>query len=128
MRCAQALIHLFANEFIYECFTLFWKHSDFQTLNEHSAGKAGGEKTAPVDLTEMYALWANRGTDFIADVKTMPNNTVWKATVKSQTVNHYATSDVSNAGVRVILPEGKNHRRVSAIQPYIAVYVWRRIA
>ena len=76
----------------------------------------------------MYALWANRGMDFIADVKPIPNNTVWKATVKSQTVNHYAASDVSNGGVRVILPEGNNHRWVSAIQPYVAVYVWRRIA
>lgn len=95
---------------------------------DFTVGKAGGEKTAPVDLTGMYALWANRGTDFIADVETMPNNTVWRATVKSQTVNHYPTPDVSNAGVRVILPEGNNHRRVSAIQPYIAVYVWRRTA
>lgn len=98
------------------------------TDTDFTVGKAGGEKTAPVDLTEMYALWANRGTDFIADVATMPNNTVWKATVKSQTVNHYATTDVSNTGVKVILPEGNNRRRVSAIQPYIAVYVWRRTA
>lgn len=98
------------------------------TDTDFTVGKAGGEKTAPVDLTEMYALWANRGTDFIADVKTIPNNTVWKATVKSQTVNHYVTTDVSNTGVRVILPEGNNHRRVSAIQPYVAVYVWRRTA
>lgn len=98
------------------------------TDTDFTVGKAGGEKTAPVDLTEMYALWANRGTDFIADVETMPNNTVWKATVKSQTVNHYATTDVSNTGVKVILPEGNNRRRVSAIQPYIAVYVWRRTA
>ena len=98
------------------------------TDTDFTVGKAGGEKTAPVDLTEMYALWTNRGMDFIADVKTIPNNTVWKATVKSQTVNHYATTDVSNSGVRVILPEGNNRRRVSAIQPYIAVYVWRRTA
>ena len=76
----------------------------------------------------MYALWANRGTDFIADVKNIPNNTVWKATVKSQTVNHYATTDVSNSGVRVILPEGNNKRMASTLQPYVAVYVWRRIA
>lgn len=98
------------------------------TDTDFTVGKAGGEKTAPVDLTEMYALWTNRGTDFIADVMTIPNNTVWKATVKSQTVNHYATTDVSNTGVKVILPEGNNRRRVSAIQPYIAVYVWRRTA
>lgn len=98
------------------------------TDTDFTVGKAGGEKTAPVDLTEMYALWTNRGTDFIADVMTIPNNTVWKATVKSQTVNHYATTDVSNSGVRVILPEGNNRRMVSAIQPYIAVYVWRRTA
>lgn len=98
------------------------------TDTDFSLGKAGGEKTASVDLTEMYALWANRGTDFIADVRTIPNNTVWKATVKSQTVNHYSTTDVSNTGVRVILPEGNNHRRASTIQPYVAVYVWRRTA
>lgn len=98
------------------------------TDTDFTVGKTGGEKTAPVDLTEMYALWTNRGNDFIADVKTIPNNTVWKATVKSQTVNHYATTDVSNSGVRVILPEGNNHRRVSTIQPYVAVYVWRRTA
>ncbi len=98
------------------------------TDTNFTVGKAGGEKTAPVDLTEMYALWANRGTDFVADVKTIPSNTVWQATVKSQTVNHYATTDVSNTGVRVILPEGNNHRRTSTLQPYVAVYVWRRTA
>ena len=90
--------------------------------------KTGGEKRSPVDLTKLYALWANRGTDFIAGVETMPNNTVWRATVKSQTVNHYATTDVSNSGVRVILPENDNHRTVSTVQPYVAVYVWRRTA
>lgn len=98
------------------------------TDEDFSLGKAGGEKTAQVDLTEMYALWTNRGTDFIADVETIPNNTVWRATVKSQTVNHYAATDVSNTGVRVILPEGNNRRRASTIQPYVAVYVWRRTA
>lgn len=98
------------------------------TDTNFTVGKAGGENTAPVDFTEMYALWANRGMDFIANVVTIPNNTVWRATVKSQTVNHYATTDVSNLGVRVILPEGNNHRRVSTLQPYVAVYVWRRTA
>lgn len=93
-----------------------------------SNGTTGGEKTAPVDLTEMYALWANRGGDFIADVKTIPGNTVWRSTVKSQQVNHYVSTDVANNGVRVILPEGNNHRRVSAIQPYVAVFIWRRLS
>lgn len=98
------------------------------TDTDFTVGKTGGEKTAPVDLTKLYALWANRGSDFIADVKPIPgNNTVWRATIKSQTLNHYATTDISNSGVRVILPTGDN-RRVSAIQPYVAVYVWRRIA
>ena len=98
------------------------------TDTDFTVGKTGGEKTAPVDLNKLYALWSNRGNDFIADVETIPgNNTVWRATVKSQTLNHYATTDVSNSGVRVILPQGDN-RRVSAIQPYVAVYVWRRIA
>lgn len=84
---------------------------------------------SPIDLTKLYALWANRGTDFIADVEPIPgNNTVWRATVKSQTLNHYATTDISNGGVRVVLPSGDNHRRVIAIQPYVAVYVWRRTA
>jgi hypothetical protein len=95
---------------------------------DFTAGKTGGEKMAPVDLTEMYALWANRGKDFIADVKTIPGNTVWRATVKSQQVNHFATTDVANNGVRVILPEGNNHRRVSTIQPYVAVFIWRRLS
>lgn len=99
------------------------------TDTDFTVGKTGGEKTALVDLTKLYALWANRGNDFIADVETIPgNNTVWRATVKSQTLNHYATTDVSNAGVRVVLPQGDNHRRVSVIQPYVAVYVWRRTA
>lgn len=98
------------------------------TDEDFTVGKAGGEKTSPIDLNKLYALWANRGNDFIADVETIPgNNTVWRATVKSQTLNHYATPDISNSGVRVILPSGDN-RRVSAIQPYVAVYVWRRIA
>ena len=35
------------------------------TDKDFTISKAGGEKMAPVDLTEMYALWANRGTDFI---------------------------------------------------------------
>lgn len=98
------------------------------TDEDFTAGKAGGEKTAPVDLTKLYALWANRGQDFIAKVETMPNNTVWRATVKSQTLNHYETTDVSNGGVSVILPEGYKHRRVSTIQPYVAVFIWRRTA
>lgn len=98
------------------------------TDEDFTVGKAGGEKTSPVDLTKLYAEWANRGTDFIANVETIPgNNTVWRATVKPQTLNHYATTDVSNSGVRVILPSGDT-RRVSAIQPYVAVYVWRRLA
>lgn len=98
------------------------------TDKDFTVGKTGGEKTSPIDLTKLYALWANRGNDFIADVETIPgNNTVWRATVKSQTLNHYATTDISNSGVRVILPSGDN-RRVSAIQPYVAVYVWRRTA
>lgn len=98
------------------------------TDKDFTVGKVGGEKTAPVDLTKLYALWANRGQDFIADVETIPgNNTVWRATVKSQTLNHYATTDISNSGVRVILPAG-DERRVSAIQPYVAVYIWRRIS
>jgi hypothetical protein len=79
-------------------------------------------------LTNLYALWANRGQDFIAQVKTIPGNTVWRATVKSQTLNHYATTDVSNIGVSIIPPSGDNHRRVSTIQPYVAVYIWRRTA
>lgn len=95
---------------------------------DFTAGKTGGEKMAPVDLTEMYALWANRGTDFIADVKTIPGNTVWRSTVKSQQVNHYVSTDVANNGVRVILPEGNNHRSVSTIQPYVAVFIWRRLS
>jgi hypothetical protein len=99
------------------------------TDTDFSAGKAGGEKTAPVDLTDLYAEWANRGQDFIANVMTIPGgNTVWRATVKSQQVNHYATTDITNNGVRVIQPEGHNHRTVSTIQPYVAVYVWRRTA
>lgn len=99
------------------------------TDTDFTVGKTGGEKTAPVDLTELYAEWTNRGQDFIAHVETIPgNNTVWRATVKSQQVNHYATTDVANGGVRVILPEGNNHRRVSTIQPYMAVYIWRRTA
>lgn len=99
------------------------------TDTDFTVGKAGGEKTAPIDLTNLYALWANRGQDFIANVMTIPGgNTVWRATVKSQTLNHYATTDVANNGVRVVLPEGDNKRRVSSIQPYVAVYVWRRTA
>lgn len=95
---------------------------------DFTAGKTGGEKKAPVDLTEMYALWANRGNDFVADVKTMPGNTVWRASVKSQQVNHYVTTDVMNSGVRVIMPEGNNQRSVSTIQPYVAVFIWRRLS
>lgn len=95
---------------------------------DFTVGKTGGEKTSPIDLSQLYALWANRGNDFIADVETIPgNNTVWRASVKSQQVNHYATTDVANSGVRVILPSGAK-RRVSTIQPYVAVYVWRRTA
>lgn len=98
------------------------------TDKDFTVGKTGGEKTSPVDLTKLYALWSNRGNDFIADVETIPgHNTVWRATVKSQTLNHYATTDISNSGVRVILPAGDT-RRVSVIQPYVAVYVWRRTA
>lgn len=99
------------------------------TDTDFTVGKAGGEKTSPVDLTNLYAEFANRGQDYIANVMTIPGGqTVWRATVKSQTLNHYATTDVSNSGVRVVLPSGSNRRRVSAIQPYVAVYVWRRIA
>lgn len=99
------------------------------TDKDFTVGKTGGEKTTPVDLTNMYAEWANRGQDFIANVMTIPGgNTVWRATVKSQQVNHYPTTDVANNGVRVILPEGNNKRRVSTIQPYVAVYIWRRTA
>lgn len=98
------------------------------TDTDFTVGKTGGEKTAPVDLTNLYALWANRGTDFIAGVENIPNNTVWRATVKSQTVNHYATTDVSNSGVRVILPEKDNHRTVRTLQPYVAIFIWRRTA
>lgn len=98
------------------------------TDKDFTVGKTGGEKTSPIDLTKLYALWTNRGTDFIADVETIPgNNTVWRATVKSQTLNHYATPDVSNNGVRVVLPFG-DKRRVSVIQPYVAVYIWHRTA
>lgn len=99
------------------------------TDTDFTVGKAGGEKTVPVDLTNLYAEWANRGQDFIAHVETIPGgNTVWRATVKSQALNHYATTDVANNGVRIIPPEGNNHRRVSAIQPYVAVYIWRRLS
>lgn len=99
------------------------------TDTDFTVGKTGGEKTAPVDLTHLYALWANRGQDFIARVETIPgNNTVWRATVKSQALNHYPTTDVANDALRIIPPEGDNHRRVSTIQPYVAVYVWRRTA
>jgi hypothetical protein len=99
------------------------------TDKDFTVGKTGGEKTAAVDLTNLYALWSNRGNDFIAEVNTIPGgNTVWQATVKSQTLNHYATTDVSNSGVRVVSPAGSKERRVSSIQPYVAVYVWRRIA
>lgn len=98
------------------------------TDKDFTVGKTGGEKMSPIDLNKLYALWANRGNDFIADVETIPgNDTVWRATVKSQTLNHYATTDIANTGVRVILPSG-DKRRVSAIQPYVAVYIWRRIA
>lgn len=98
------------------------------TDTDFTVGKTGGGKTAPVDLSQLYALWVNRGSDFIADVETIPgSNTVWQATVKSQQLNHYATTDIANSGVRVVLPSGVN-RSVSTIQPYVAVYVWRRIA
>lgn len=99
------------------------------TDKDFTVGKTGGEKTSPIDLTKLYALWANRGNDFIADVETIPgNNTVWRATVKSQTLNHYATTDISNSGVRVIPPAGEGNRMVSVMQPYVAVYVWKRTA
>lgn len=99
------------------------------TDKDFTVGKAGGEKTAPVDLSNLYAEWANRGQDFIANVMTIPgSNTVWRATVKSQQVNHYATTDVANNAVRVVTSADTNNRRVSTIQPYIAVYVWRRTA
>lgn len=99
------------------------------TDTDFTVGKAGGEKTAPIDLTNLYALWTNRGQDFIAQVETIPgNNTVWKATVKSQTLIHYPTTDVSNSAVSIISPSGYNRRRASTIQPYVAVYVWRRTA
>lgn len=99
------------------------------TDTDFTLGKAGGEKTTPVDLTNLYAEWTNRGQDFIANVMTIPGgNSVWRATVKSQQVNHYATTDVSNNGVKVITPSGDNRRRVSTIQPYIAVFMWRRTA
>ena len=98
------------------------------TDEDFTVGKAGGEKTAPVDLNHLYAEWANRGQDFIANVMTIPGgNIVWRATVKSQQVNHYATTDVANNGVRVI-PSGDNNQRVSMIQPYVAVHIWRRTA
>lgn len=98
------------------------------TDKDFTVGKTGGEKTSRVDLSKLYAEWSNRGTDFIANVETIPGgNIVWRATVKSQTLNHYPTTDVSNGGVRVILPAG-DERRVSVIQPYVAVYVWRRTA
>lgn len=99
------------------------------TDTDFTVGKAGGEKTSPVDLTHLYAEWANRGQDFIAHVETIPgSDTVWRATVKSQTFNHYATTDVSNRAVRVITSSDTNQRSVSTIQPYVAVYVWRRTA
>lgn len=99
------------------------------TDKDFTVGKTGGEKTAPVDFSQLYAEWANRGQDFIANVETIPgSDTVWRATVKSQQVNHYATTDVSNSAVRVIPSADTSHRRVSTIQPYIAVYVWRRTA
>lgn len=98
------------------------------TDSDFTAGKTGGGKTAPVDLTGMYALWANRGKDFIARVSTMPGNTRWSATVKSQQVNHYVTTDVATNAVEVILPEGNQHRSVSTIQPYVAVFIWRRLS
>lgn len=102
--------------------------STSDTDTDFTVGKTGGEKTAPVDLSQLYALWANRGNDFIAAVDTIPgDNTVWRASVKSQQLNHYATTDIANNGVRVILPSGVT-RRVSTIQPYVAVYVWRRTA
>lgn len=99
------------------------------TDKDFTVGKAGGEKTAPVDLTNLYAEWANRGQDFIANVMTIPgSDTVWRATVKSQQVNHYATTDVANNAVRVITSNDTKNRRVSTIQPYVAVYIWRRTA
>lgn len=98
------------------------------TDEDFTVGKTGGEKTSPIDLSKLYAFWANRGNDFIADVETIPgNHTVWRATVKSQTLNHYATTDISNSGLRVSLPVGES-RMVSVIQPYVAVHVWKRIA
>lgn len=98
------------------------------TDKDFTVGKTGGEKMSPIDLSKLYALWANRGSDFIADVVAIPgNNTVWRATVKSQTLNHYATTDISNSGLKVTLPAGES-RNVSVIQPYVAVYVWRRTA
>ena len=99
------------------------------TDTDFTLNKQGGAKASPIDLTELYALWANRGTDFIADVETIPgNNTVWRATVKSQTLNHYATTDVANTGVRVTLPAGSKGRTASTLQPYVAVCYWRRVA
>lgn len=99
------------------------------TDKDFTVGKASGEKTAPIDLNNLYALWANSGQDFIADVETIPgNNTVWRATVKSQTLNHYATTDVANNGLRIVSPAGVDPRRVSTIQPYVAVFIWRRTA
>lgn len=99
------------------------------TDKDFTVGKTGGEKTAPVDFSKLYAEWANRGQDFIANVETIPgSNTVWRATVKSQTLNHYPTTDVANNGVRVIPSGDSSNRRVSTIQPYVAVFIWRRTA
>lgn len=99
------------------------------TDEDFTVGKAGGEKTAPVDFSKLYAEWANRGQDFVAHVETIPgSNNVWRATVKSQQINHYQTTDVSNSGVRVITSADTGNRRVSTIQPYVAVFIWRRTA
>lgn len=95
---------------------------------DFTAGKTGGEKTHHHNLPKLFGQLNMGGTEIRANVTSLNSSTVWRANVHTS-INVYADSSVHNTGLTVSVPvDDDTDVRASSLQPYIAVYVWRRTA
>lgn len=95
---------------------------------DFTAGKTGGKKTHFHELPNLFGQLSMGGTRIQANMKELNTSTVWKADVYTA-VNVYADSSVHNSGLEISTPVNDDTDvRASSLQPYIAVYIWRRTA
>ena len=98
------------------------------TDTDFKAGTTGGSKTHEHKLPTLYGKFLMSGTEIRACIKNLPDAVPWRANVHSSN-NVYADTSVVSDGLEIYRPSNDTiDEGASSLEPYVAVYVWRRTA